>query len=151
MLAAKLTEAAEQGVEITTVAQGQLLDFMEPLDLSALFGNALDNALRAASQVRAADQRLVRVGVMRRDGFAVISSENTFEGSIDIDGDLPRSTKHDRAEHGYGLRNIRQIAEDYGGVATFSAENGWFTLTAVLPLPGSGEHGSHSSVGGHQG
>ena len=34
---------------MNVVADGTLLDFMSIMDLSALFGNALDNAIRGAA------------------------------------------------------------------------------------------------------
>lgn len=135
VLTAKLAEAAEHQVEVTTLARGTLLEFMEPLDVSALFGNALDNAVYAAKEVTDQDRRLVRISVQARDSFVVAEVENSFDGALDFDDGFPRSTKPNRQHHGYGLPNMRQIVEGYGGSLTVAAEQGWFSLTVVLPHP----------------
>ena len=47
----------------------------------------------------------------------------------------PPTTKGDRNLHGYGLKSIRATAERYGGSATVQAEDGWFTLGIMIPIP----------------
>ncbi|GAB3186421.1 ATP-binding protein [Nesterenkonia suensis] len=135
VLATKLADAADLGVEVTCVADGEAMDFMAPLDVSALFGNALDNALRAAAAITEPEQRLVRVDVRRRDAFVVVVVENPFRETLTFEDGLPRSTKSDASDHGYGLRNMRQIAESYGGTLSVDADAQWFTLTVMLPRP----------------
>ena len=45
-----------------------------------------------------------------------------------------RTTKENKADHGYGLPSIREVAEKYGGSVAASRENGVFELVAVIPL-----------------
>lgn len=44
------------------------------------------------------------------------------------------TTKHDRQEHGYGMKSIRHIAEKYGGTITVDAKDQIFTLQILIPL-----------------
>ena len=44
------------------------------------------------------------------------------------------TTKADSASHGFGLKNMEQIAQRYGGTLQASAEQGRFELLAWLPL-----------------
>ncbi|GAA4920684.1 ATP-binding protein [Nesterenkonia rhizosphaerae] len=134
VLTAKLAEAEERQVPVTVVADGRLLEPIEPLDISALFGNALDNALHASAAVPDPKRRFIRVGVQARRGFVVAEVENSFHGVLEFDDGLPVSTKGDSAHHGYGLRNMRQIAEHYGGTLSLRAESGVFTVAVVLPV-----------------
>ena len=42
------------------------------------------------------------------------------------------STKQEKHRHGYGLKSIMRIAEEYQGEAVIDVENGVFSLTLVL-------------------
>jgi signal transduction histidine kinase len=37
--------------------------------------------------------------------------------------------------HGYGLKNMRETAERYGGSLTAHAEDEWFVVRVLLPSP----------------
>ncbi|MBQ9482800.1 MAG: GHKL domain-containing protein, partial [Ruminiclostridium sp.] len=50
------------------------------------------------------------------------------------DGELPETTKPDRSEHGFGLVNIKNTAEKYGGGIDISCKGGEFTLTVMLMM-----------------
>ena len=65
-----------------------------------------------------------------------LSVDNYFDGSVDFVDGLPVTTHPDRANHGYGTRSIRAIAERYGGSATFSADGDVFHLDVLVPVPG---------------
>lgn len=43
------------------------------------------------------------------------------------------TTKQDSAEHGYGTKSIRNIAELYGGTANYFVEDHIFYLVASFP------------------
>jgi len=137
ILTARGAQYAEDDVTLTCVADGQALGFMSAVDISALVGNALDNALEAVLAVDDRDRRLVQVAIFAQDGFVIMRFENYFEAQLDFDGDLPRTSKGDRRHHGYGLKNMLQIAESYGGTLTVWAEADWFTVRVLIPRPAS--------------
>jgi signal transduction histidine kinase len=138
ILTTKSADCAERGITLTCVADGAALAFMSPMDVAALAGNALDNAIEAAVALPDPDRRLLRVAVHRQDSFVMLRFENYFEGDLSFEDGLPQTTKGgDSLNHGYGLRNIRDIAERYGGTLTVHAEDGWFTVRVLLPVPGS--------------
>ena len=66
---------------------------------------------------------------------AIARFENYFDGELRFaDGELA-TRKANTARHGLGLKSIRQTAEKYGGQASTKADDGWFTLTVLLPRP----------------
>ena len=132
VLTAKRMRAREDGVEVSYVADGRLLGFMDPLDVTAVLGNALDNAIEATRRVKDADERLVRVALFAQDDFVMLRVENTFDGVVRRAGDRIVSRKGD-AGHGYGLRNIEAAVERYGGSLSISADERWFSLRALFP------------------
>ncbi|WP_062379977.1 ATP-binding protein [Demequina pelophila] len=135
MLTAKVSQAQDLGITFTCVVDGHAVDFMEVADIVAIFGNALDNAIEATRKVPDPDQRLCRVALHRQGGFALLRFENYFGGELDLDDGLPRTTKDDQAHHGYGLLNTRQAVERYDGTFTVAAEDGWFVMRVLVPIP----------------
>lgn len=133
ILTAKAAFCADHGITLTVVADGTALEFMSVMDVSALFGNALDNAIEAAVTVADPERRLVQVVVHVRDSLVVVHVENSYEGDLHFQDDLPRTTKGSSSHRGYGLKNMRQIAERHGGTLTVRAEEGWFTVRVLLP------------------
>lgn len=135
ILTAKSAHCLDRGITLTCLADGSTLDFMGVVEVSALFGNALDNAIEGVDKLSDPEQKLIRLSVSRQRGFLCVKVENRCVDSLVIDGELPRTTKADKSLHGYGLKSIRATAEKYGGSVTVQAEHGWFTLGIVIPVP----------------
>ncbi|WP_062387292.1 sensor histidine kinase [Demequina iriomotensis] len=135
MLASKTEQAELDGITVTSVVDGAVVDFMEVMDIVTVFGNALDNAIEATAPVTDRERRLIRVAVYRQGHFALLRFENWFGGQLTLVEGLPATTKDDAHHHGYGLKNIRQVAERYDGSLTVSVEDGWFVLRMLVPIP----------------
>ncbi len=122
-------------ITLSCIVDGASLDFVAPSDLYAFFGNALDNAIEAVSALENDERRSISLVVKRRGSMVSIHAENFFDGRLMFFGGLPRTTKADVANHGFGIKSMRLIAEKYEGSLTTSAENGIFRLDAVIPRP----------------
>ena len=122
-------------ITLSCIVDGASLDFVAPSDLYAFFGNALDNAIEAVSALENDERRSISLVVKRRGSMVSIHAENFFDGRLTFFGGLPRTTKADVANHGFGIKSMRLIAEKYEGSLTASAENGIFRLDAVIPRP----------------
>ncbi|MGM9593006.1 MAG: ATP-binding protein [Candidatus Onthomonas sp.] len=123
------------GISWTCMADGHLLDFISPVDLYTLFGNALDNAIEGSLEVPDREQRNVAVTVQSRHGAAFIQVENYFAHPIQLEHGMPRTTKPDAENHGFGVSSIRSVAQRYGGTMDISAEDGIFLLSVLIPIP----------------
>ncbi len=115
--------------------------FIDPLDLSAVFGNALDNAIEASEKLPE-QERIITVKANRVRDLLVVSVEN----NISKQGCVPKSilsdsagknrtTKEDTFAHGFGLSNIRNTVQKYAGQCSVRAAEGKFTLKIVIPVP----------------
>lgn len=135
ILTAKTAYCLDHGITLTSMVDGKALDFLGVVEVSALFGNALDNAIEGVSKLTDSEERLIRLSVVRQKGFLCIKVENSCLDSLVVEGELPRTTKEDKALHGYGLKSIRTMAEQYGGSVTVQAKDGWFTLGILIPIP----------------
>lgn len=134
ILTSKSLHCQQNGIQLTCVADGALLDFMDVMDLSALFGNALDNAIEGVSLLPDTSQRLIHLSVARQKGFVSIRLENRCKESLQVEKGLPRTTKREKGLHGYGLKSIQATVEKYGGSVTVHTANGWFELRILIPV-----------------
>ncbi len=134
LLSAKSLQCQNQGISLTCVADGKELDFMHPMDLSALFGNALDNAMESVCKLSDPEKRLIHLSIARQKQFLRIRVENCYEGEIAYEDGMPATTKQNKRYHGFGLKSIRDVVSKYSGSMTIRAENGWFELRILLPV-----------------
>jgi sensor histidine kinase regulating citrate/malate metabolism len=135
VLSSEILKCQSKGIEITCVADGSALEFMHPMDISALFGNALENAIESAEKIGNPEERLIYVTVDRQRSFVRIHVENRFVGQIQFKHHLPLTTKSDKNIHGYGVKSMKQIAEKYGGSIRAEAVDNWFKLYILIPIP----------------
>lgn len=105
--------------------------FLDPLDTSTIFGNALDNAIEASEKLPPG-QRLITVKAKRMQNMLVIMISNNTLHDVP---DPKRTSKADSLLLGFGLPNIRNTAEKYGGQCSTKIQNGLFTLKILLPIP----------------
>ena len=123
-------------ITLTCVADGGALAFMAAADIYALFGNALDNAIEAVERLDDPERRSIGLVVRRTGDMVSIHVENYFDGNISFGGEgLPNTRKPDEANHGFGVRSMRMIAESLGGSLTCRTQEDVFHLDALLPIP----------------
>ena len=115
------------------MADGKSLDFMKDADIYVLFGNALDNAIEAVTNL-AADKKVIGVSLKRVNGFLAVNIHNYYEKDIVISDGLIQTTKDDRLRHGYGMSSMRAICDKYGGDMVVKTEDKVFTLNILFPL-----------------
>lgn len=135
ILNAKAIRCNRSGIDMTVIAQGDALRFLDPMDLCTLFGNALDNAIEAVERIPDVHRRMIRVIVAQQRSFTRILVENQYVGNIVFDDDTPRSTKGDPNNHGFGFKSIREIVRRYDGTVRVEASHGWFSLCVLMPAP----------------
>lgn len=134
VLTSKSIYCQGRGIKLTCVADGSALDFMDVMDISALFGNALDNAIESVKKIPDREKRLIHVGVAKQKGFLRINVENCYEGELLFENGLPKTTKKDKNYHGYGLKSIQSTVKKYNGSMTIEAKEGWFELRILIPV-----------------
>lgn len=101
------------------MADGKGLAYMEPADLYALFGNALENAIEATEQLTDPAQKQIVLTVRPVEGFCSVHLQNYTKEPLRLENGLPVTSKQDRLNHGFGTRSIQLLVEKYGGELTF--------------------------------
>lgn len=106
----------------------------EKADICALFANALDNAIEGCGGLEK-EKRQVELTAKAGKGLLAVSVQNPFEGKKkETAGKLLQTTKSDAANHGYGLRSIKEAVKKYGGNMEVKLEEQVFTLFLYLPM-----------------
>ena len=124
--------AREKRIDFSVTADLSDIDFIEPLDISTIFGNGLDNAIEASEKLSEVQRViLVKAGKVQKF-FAILIENNCAEENKDVKS---RTAKQDDFLHGFGSSNMRKSAEKYGGQMTTKSENGKFTLKILIPIP----------------
>ncbi|MDE7267333.1 MAG: GHKL domain-containing protein [Lachnospiraceae bacterium] len=126
----KAKMAQKEQIDFSAVISFKDGDFMEPLDISTIFGNAIDNAIEA-SQKLPQEQRLITVRANRVRDMLMIIVENTVSSDVTLS---KGTTKKDTFMHGFGLQNIRNAVQKYDGQCNTKVENGMFRLQIVMPI-----------------
>lgn len=124
----------QNGINFTCIVQGKPLYFMDAMDISALFGNAMDNAIEAVEKISQAEKRLITLKVSSHNNFIVIRLDNYDTSSIDLSSDqLPTTSKKNKDYHGIGLKSMAYIVKKYAGNLTLTKEENWVRLKILLP------------------
>ena len=130
----KYNEAKEIGAAIALQIGDLSAVCMEELDIILLLCNLLNNAIEALKECQ--KQKILRIKLELKRGEFLISLQNSFEGDRKKNGALYTTTKKKDAElHGYGMKNIRNTAEKYGGFCQFDSLGSEFHAVVCIPMP----------------
>ncbi|MCD8013121.1 MAG: GHKL domain-containing protein [Lachnospiraceae bacterium] len=131
----KLSICLENGIRCVPYLDGTLLDFMDPLDICTILGNAMDNAIEACLQIPEEETRQIQMKAVKRIQMLCLRFSNScLEAPKEQDGQL-LSTKKDSEMHGFGIRSMRRVAEKYDGSLTCKMDNDQFVLDILIPFP----------------
>lgn len=134
LLTSKNILCKEYGITMICYADAHDLQFLDVMDICAIFGNAIDNAIECEQKIESPDKRLIKVNVYTQNRFLLIRVENYCEDQVAFDSGLPVTTKPDVQMHGYGVKSIKRSVEKYGGHLNLEQEDSWFRITALIPL-----------------
>lgn len=135
ILSEKSLYCEKHRIHLSCIVDASQLDFMSTLDIYALLGNALDNAIECVSKQKDTQKRVISLTISANGSFLCIQTNNYYEGNLRIEDGLPVTTKKNQAYHGFGMKSMKHLAEKYGGTLYTSLENGIFMLQIVIPIP----------------
>lgn len=122
------------GIRLTYMIDGEKLAFMKATDIYSLFGNALDNAIRAERGIEDPEKRFINILVSARGRFLTMHIENYYDKEVVFRDGVPLTTKSDEENHGFGIISIKRIVEQYGGVFSVECAQNMFCLDITIPL-----------------
>ena len=105
---------------------------MNPVDIYALIGNALDNALECVMN-EPEEKRIISLHIRKNGDMVLIHMENHCSIEPQFQNGLPVTNKSDKTVHGFGVRSICYIAQKYDGDVRMKVQNQSFVLDIFLP------------------
>ena len=135
-LTEKAALCAAEGIQFICSVDGSCLNAVKPYQIYSLLGNAVDNAVESLRAVDDADKKVIRLDIFGRGNMSVIRIENYLASEPRLVDGMPMTTKADKESHGFGLKSIKRIAEEYGGMIHISTEDRLFTLVVAIPRGG---------------
>ena len=134
VLREKSLRCQEYEIKLSCLTDGKALDFMETLDIYALFGNVLDNAIESVIKESDQEKRLINLHILRRGGMLHIHEDNYCGEQVEFADGLPVTSKAEKEYHGFGVKSICHIAEKYDGEAVVKQEGERFILDILIPI-----------------
>ena len=136
LINSKAASAEADGVRFQAQVEFPHRTNIRSVDLCAILGNLLDNAIEAAWQVPDPSGRTVTLTIRRIHQMLVIKVENSFAGApVQEKGEL-KTTKTEGSLHGWGLKSVQTAAEKYDGMVRAGVSGEVFRAVATLSFQG---------------
>lgn len=101
-------------------------------DIVTILSNLLDNAIEAAKQCDIG-KRIVKIKMLYEDAVLSIAVSNSYKAELVLTEDgYIRTTKKDREEHGWGMRNVVATLEKYNAEYIIDYKNGEFVFSIIM-------------------
>ncbi|MEG1801811.1 MAG: GHKL domain-containing protein [Oscillospiraceae bacterium] len=75
---------------------------------------------------------MIKLKIIQEAQSSTLSIKNTVIKKVEIVDNEICTTKANAINHGYGIKNIKNAIEIYGGTLSLSCDDGWFSLTGVI-------------------
>lgn len=124
----KMQKADNKVIDLECEIDFSMGGFIEPIDISTIFGNLLDNAIEATENLEEED-RIIICKIKRKKGLLVVSIQNTYKCNA------LNKKKSKEYMHGFGLKNIQDAVAKYNGECHIFSDKNIFKVSIVLPIP----------------
>ena len=137
ILSSKVSIARKNNIEVNCTAKVPDQLKISDVHLCAIVGNLLDNAIEACEKIKSDEgnqfpQKFIRIyiGMFKQQLYISVSNSTNAKHRRRLN-ELVTSKL---GEHGFGLRRIDKIAEQYDGFINRKNEPGIFATEVMLPV-----------------
>lgn len=132
IISSKLQEGEERQIRLTPIIEDVSIDFINDLDVTAIFANLLDNSFEECCSLPT-EIREVRFLLRKINNFLVINVTNPVQT---VPVPINRVFKTSKEGHkGKGLSNVVTAVEKYNGNFIAEIENKNFVVSITIPIP----------------
>lgn len=107
----------------------------KPMDICAVFANALDNAIEACQRV-AVERRSISMNIKATPQFWLVTIENPVAEQVDTTKIFHKNggytSKSDSSRHGIGTYSMKHTIESYGDMLKAECTDETFTLEIMI-------------------
>ena len=127
LLTDKESVMREKGISVTIKIDNVNLNFIEPIDITTIFGNLLDNAIEATEKLKGEKYICIKIGSYHK--MIVVSIENNCN-EVKWRNGFPVSNKGKNG--GIGLLNVQSSIKKYDGDLTLKNDGNKFAAELFL-------------------
>lgn len=128
---AKLSEAKQKQIDVDYEVRVEDLSSFEQADICAILSNQIENAFEACEKVE--NGRKVQIDIQQQEGFVLFKVANRVPVDPFLNNKNLASTKLEpTVAHGFGLKNIQDIAQKYNGSLKNEYSEGRFISTVLI-------------------
>lgn len=131
ILTQKQKEAEKSGIDFECKFVYPMDTNINAFDISVILNNAIENAFEGAKECK---KPYVSIEAYRKKNVYMLEVKNCISRKVEIDIEtgLPETIKKDKNSHGFGLSNIRKVAQKYCGDIDIHQDENNFTLTVMM-------------------
>lgn len=131
----RMSYAEEAGVMLEyDIVEPLYFQDIDDVDLCSLVGNILDNAIEAEKQSAERAGIWFSMKMAKEGRHIIIQVENSYDENEENHKGKIIGTGRVGAKHGIGLRNVRKIVRQYGGMIEDKKDDGRFRIKILLPV-----------------
>lgn len=132
--------AKDRGVKLELkISEPLYFNAIDDLDLIALMGNLLDNAIEAETLSTSKEGISCNIHMVSSGRHMVIQVENSCEEKKNGKIKLMKQQERIGDKHGIGLASVQEIVRKYGGIYEGGQTAGRYSVKIILPAQSSWE------------
>lgn len=128
---AKLAACEHLGIHTQARVMKDSPNYLSDNEIAVLFGNLFDNAIEASKN---SERKIIRLDVQLQDAYLSIFMKNSIDRSVLENNKELYTTKEDKEYHGFGVKNIKRIVDEYNGFLNYYEEKGYFICDILIPI-----------------
>lgn len=131
ILSEKLMYCENHNIDLSYIADGHALNFMNVVDIYTVIGNLMDNAIECVSKYPE-NNRHISMNISVKNNLPSILIQNTCTEKIRFYNGLPGTSKKLDGYHGFGLLGVKNIVDQYNGSMDVDILDDMFTVLIVF-------------------
>lgn len=138
ILTNKMALAKQYGIQFEHTLILTDVSSISDLEITAILGNLLDNALEACKKVMEKDTKttpriLVEIKPFRDMLRILVENSSTGEYEFTPDNQL-KTSKEDKELHGIGLKHVSAITDNLNGIIHIEPKSDSFSVNILIPI-----------------
>ena len=126
----KMSIAQANGINVDVAIDEVNIDFIDDMDITAIFANLWDNAIEACEKVE--NNKYIKFYLIRYNDFVLIDVENSYNGVYEKIGNKFKSTKNQH--EGIGLSSVSLSVNKYNGFVSVDSFEHTFKVEITIPI-----------------
>lgn len=100
-------------------------------DITIILGNLIDNAITGINQAYV--HKKLSICMHCTKGSLIILIDNSYNGNLNIEGEILKTTKQFSENHGKGLENVKKVVSTYNGEIQINYSKEFFSVAVLIP------------------